>query len=41
VTLTRIDRGVWPFVGLQLVCLALCILVPGIVLALSRAAGML
>jgi len=41
VTMRHIYRGVWPFVGLQLVCLALCILFPGIVLALPRAAGML
>lgn len=41
VTMSHIYRGVWPFVGMQLVCLALCIIFPGIVLALPRAAGML
>jgi tripartite ATP-independent transporter DctM subunit len=41
VTMSHIYRGVWPFVGLQLICLALCIIFPGIVLALPRAAGML
>ncbi len=41
VTMSHIYGGVWPFVGMQLVCLALCIAFPEIVLALPRAAGML
>jgi tripartite ATP-independent transporter DctM subunit len=40
VTIGDIYTGVWPFVGLQLLCLALCIAFPAIVLALPRAAGM-
>ncbi len=41
VTMSDIYGGVWPFVAMQLVCLGLCIIFPGIVLALPRAAGML
>lgn len=41
VTMSHIYRGVWPFVGMQLICLGLCIAFPGIVLWLPRAADML
>jgi len=40
VTIGHIYRGVWPFIGLQLVALVLCILFPAIALWLPRAAGM-
>lgn len=40
VTIGDIYSGVWPFVGLQLFCLALCMAFPAIVLALPRMAGM-
>jgi tripartite ATP-independent transporter DctM subunit len=40
VSIGDIYSGVWPFVGLQLLCLALCIAFPWIVLGLPRAAGM-
>jgi tripartite ATP-independent transporter DctM subunit len=40
VTIAHIYRGVWPFVGLQLVCLILCLIFPAIVLWLPRSAGM-
>lgn len=36
VTISHIYRGVWPFVGLQLLCLILCIIFPAIVLWLPR-----
>ena len=40
VTIGHIYRGVWPFIGLQVTALVLCILFPAIVLWLPRAAGM-
>jgi tripartite ATP-independent transporter DctM subunit len=40
VTIAHIYRGVWPFVGLQLVALVLCMIFPAIVLWLPRLAGM-
>jgi tripartite ATP-independent transporter DctM subunit len=40
VTISHIYRGVWPFVGLQLLCLSLCIIFPAIVLWLPRWGGM-
>ena len=36
VTISHIYRGVWPFVGLQCLCLILCIIFPAIVLWLPR-----
>jgi tripartite ATP-independent transporter DctM subunit len=40
VTIGHIYRGVWPFIGLQLIALVLCMLFPAIVLWLPRAADM-
>ena len=40
VTISHIYRGVWPFVGLQLLCLIACMMFPAIVLWLPRSFGM-